>query len=153
MLSFGDAGPFIPRIKEAGTLVICQVQSLKQARQVREQGADIIVAQGSEAGGHGSTRSTLPLVPAIVDMVAASDRDALVVAAGGIVDGRGLAAGLMLGAGGVLVGTRFSPRKKRWPRRRRRRASSRRAATTRCAPRFSMLSAATTVQPSTLGGR
>jgi nitronate monooxygenase len=107
MLSFGDAAPFIPRIKEAGALVICQVQSLKQARQVLERGADIIVAQGSEAGGHGSTRSTLPLVPVIVDMVAASGRDALVLAAGGIVDGRGLAAGLMLGADGVLVGTRF----------------------------------------------
>ena len=107
MLSFGDAGPFIPGIKETGALVICQVQSLKQARQVLEQGADIIVAQGSEAGGHGSTRSTLPLVPAIVDIVAASGRDALVIAAGGIVNGRGLAAVLMLGADGVLMGTRF----------------------------------------------
>ena len=107
MLSFGDAGPFIPRIKEAGALTICQVQSLKQARQVLEQGADIIVAQGSEAGGHGTTRATLPLVPAIVDMVAVSGHDALVLAAGGIVDGRGLAAGLMLGADGALVGTRF----------------------------------------------
>ena len=107
MLSFGDAGPFIPGIKEAGALVICQVQSLKQARQVLEQGADLIIAQGSEAGGHGSTRSTFPLVPAVVDMVAISGRDALVLAAGGIVDGRGLAAALMLGADGVLVGTRF----------------------------------------------
>ena len=53
MLSFGDASPFIPRIKRAGALVICQVQSVTQARQVLDGGADIVVAQGSEAGGHG----------------------------------------------------------------------------------------------------
>ncbi|HYZ42064.1 MAG TPA: nitronate monooxygenase [Stellaceae bacterium] len=107
MLSFGDAAPFLPRIKQAGALAICQVQSVRQARQVLGEGADIIVAQGSEAGGHGSTRSTFPLVPAVVDMVAQSGRDALVVAAGGVADGRGLAAALMLGADGVLIGTRF----------------------------------------------
>jgi nitronate monooxygenase len=107
MLSFGDAVPFLPRVKSAGIPVICQVQSLAQARQVLEQGADIIVAQGSEAGGHGAVRATLPLVPAVVDLVAASGRDVPVVAAGGIADGRGLAAALMLGAAGVLMGTRF----------------------------------------------
>jgi nitronate monooxygenase len=107
MLSFGDASPFIARIKSAGVPVICQVQTLAQARQVLEQGADIIVAQGSEAGGHGAVRATLPLVPAVVDAVAASGRDMPVVAAGGVADGRGLAAALMLGAAGVLMGTRF----------------------------------------------
>jgi nitronate monooxygenase len=107
MLSFGDATPFIASIKQAGTPLICQVQSLKQARAVLDQGADIIVAQGTEAGGHGSGRSTLPLVPAIVDLVAASGQDVLVVAAGGIADGRGLAAALMLGADGVLIGSAF----------------------------------------------
>lgn len=107
MLSFGDASPFIPAIKEAGALVICQVQSRQQARDVLVQGADIIVAQGSEAGGHGSVRSTLPLVPAVADLAAASGCDVPVVAAGGITDGRGLAAALMLGADGVLMGTRF----------------------------------------------
>lgn len=107
MLSFGDASPFIARIKRAGALAICQVQSLGQAREALAQGADIIVAQGSEAGGHGARRATLPLVPAVVDLVAASGRDVPVVAAGGIVDGRGLAASLMLGADGALMGTRF----------------------------------------------
>ena len=107
MLSFGDAAPFIPRIKEAGIPVICQVQTVAMAHEVLRLGADIIVAQGAEAGGHGSRRGTLPLVPAVVDAVKASGRDALVVAAGGITDGRGLAAALMLGADGALIGTRF----------------------------------------------
>ena len=107
MLSFGDAAPFIPRIKRAGALVICQVQSVRQSRQALDEGADIIVAQGSEAGGHGGGRSTFPLVPTVADMVAQSGREVLVVAAGGIADGRGLAASLMLGADGVLIGTRF----------------------------------------------
>ncbi len=107
MLSFGDAAPFVPRIRKTGTLSICQVQTLAQARAVLDQGADIIVAQGTEAGGHGGRRSTLPLVPAVVDMVARSGRAVPVAAAGGIADGRGLAAALMLGADGVLMGSRF----------------------------------------------
>src|SRR4029453_7039070 len=107
MLSFGDAAAFLPTIKRAEALAICQVQSLAQARTVLREGADIIVAQGTEAGGHGGGRSTLPLVPAVVDMVAGSGRSVPVVAAGGITDGRGLAAALMLGADGVLMGTRF----------------------------------------------
>jgi nitronate monooxygenase len=108
MLSFGDAAPFLPKIKKAGALAICQVQSLTQARAVLRDGADIIVAQGTEAGGHGGGRATLPLVPAVVDMVAGAGRSVSVVAAGGITDGRGLAAALMLGADGVVMGTRFS---------------------------------------------
>ena len=80
---------------------------MPKARAVLIAGADIIVAQGTEAGGHGGGRSTLPLVPAVVDMIARSGRDVPVVAAGGIADGRGLAAALMLGADGVLMGTRF----------------------------------------------
>jgi nitronate monooxygenase len=67
-------------------------------------GADIIVAQGGEAGGHHAVRATLPLVPAVVDAVAPVP----VLAAGGIADGRGLAAALMLGAQGAMIGTRFS---------------------------------------------
>jgi len=104
MLSFGDPAPHAERIKRAGALVICQVQSVAMAKDAVAKGADIIVAQGTEAGGHGVSVSTMPLVPAIVDAVGESIP---VVAAGGIADGRGLAAALMLGAGGVLLGTRF----------------------------------------------
>src|SRR3546814_8905952 len=86
------------------SLVICQVQSVADAKAAVSAGADIIVAQGTEAGGHGASRATLPLVPAVVDALAIA---VPVVAAGGIADGRGLAAALALGAEGVLIGTRF----------------------------------------------
>jgi len=104
MLSFGDPKPFVPRIKAAGALLICQVQAEDMARQALDAGADILVAQGTEAGGHGASRTTLDIVPAIVDLAAGR---VPVVAAGGIADGRGLAAMMMLGASGVLLGTRF----------------------------------------------
>ncbi|MBI3513464.1 MAG: nitronate monooxygenase [Proteobacteria bacterium] len=107
MLSFGDPRPFAPAIKQAGVALICQVQTLAHAREALEAGADIIIAQGAEAGGHGASRGLFPLLPAVVDLVAARRSEAIVVAAGGIADGRGLAAALMLGAEGVLVGTRF----------------------------------------------
>lgn len=103
MLSFGDPRPYAAAIKAAGCKFICQVQDLESARQAQAAGADLIVAQGTEAGGHGGERATLPLVPAVVDAVAPVP----VVAAGGIADGRGLAAALMLGAHGALLGTRF----------------------------------------------
>jgi len=103
MLSFGDPRPYAQAIKSAGCKLICQVQGLEEARLAQEAGADIIVAQGTEAGGHGGARATLPLVPAVVDAVAPTP----VLAAGGIADGRGLAAALMLGAHGALIGTRF----------------------------------------------
>ena len=104
MLSFGDPAPFAARIKAAGARLICQVQSEDMARQALDAGADILVAQGSEAGGHGASRTTIDIVPAIVDLAAGR---VPVVAAGGIGDGRGLAAMMMLGAAGVLLGTRF----------------------------------------------
>jgi nitronate monooxygenase len=103
MLSFGDVQPHADKIKSVGSLLICQVQTLEQARDAVTNGADILVAQGAEAGGHGISRSTFPFVPAVVDEAP----DTPVAAAGGIADGRGLAAALMLGADGVLVGTRF----------------------------------------------
>ncbi len=102
-LSFGELTDFAPVIKQAGIPLIAQVQMLAQARRAVDEGADVIVAQGAEAGGHGSARSTLPFVPAVIDAVG----DIPVVAAGGIADGRGLAAALMLGASGVLCGTAF----------------------------------------------
>jgi len=104
MLSFGDPRPFAPRIKAAGARLICQVQTEDMARLALEVGADILVAQGSEAGGHGASRTTIDIVPAIVDLAAGR---VPVAAAGGIGDGRGLAAMMMLGAAGVLLGTRF----------------------------------------------
>jgi nitronate monooxygenase len=104
MLSFGDPRPFAPRIKAAGALLICQVQDEDMASQALDAGADVLIAQGTEAGGHGASRTTLDVVPAIVDLAAGR---VPVVAAGGIADGRGLAAMLMLGASGVLMGTRF----------------------------------------------
>ena len=103
MLSFGDPAPFAAAIRDAGAKLICQVQSVAQAREAAALGADVIVAQGTEAGGHGAGRAAMALVPAVVDAVAPIP----VAAAGGIADGRGLAAALMLGAAGVLVGTRF----------------------------------------------
>jgi nitronate monooxygenase len=108
MLSFGDPKKFADRVQRAGVPLTCQVQTLEQARRAVAVGADIIVAQGGEAGGHGmSARSTFTLVPDIVDLVAEQSPATLVVAAGGVADGRGLAAALALGADGVLVGTRL----------------------------------------------
>lgn len=103
MFSFGDPGPFAERVREAGVTLIVQATDLDEAQRALDVGADVIVAQGSEAGGHGGRRATLPLVPAVVDLVA----PAPVLAAGGIADGRGVAAALVLGAAGALVGTRF----------------------------------------------
>lgn len=107
MLSFGDPLPFAPAIRQAGSLLICQVQSIAHTRTALQAGAAIIVAQGTEAGGHGATRATLTLVPEVADLLARESPETLLVAAGGIADGRGLAAALMLGADGVLVGSRF----------------------------------------------
>jgi nitronate monooxygenase len=104
MLSFGDPKPFATKIKSSGALLICQVQDEGMALTALDAGADLLIAQGSEAGGHGASRTTIDIVPAIVDLVAGR---VPVAAAGGIGDGRGLAAMMMLGAAGVLLGTRF----------------------------------------------
>src|SRR3546814_2443825 len=103
-LSFGDPRPFAEEIKAAGALLICQVQTDVEIDRALEAGADVLVAQGRDAGGHGRPdRGTMGLVPSLVDRAG----DIPVVAAGGISDGRGLAAALMLGATGVSMGTRF----------------------------------------------
>ena len=106
-LSFGDPAPFAETIKLAGVPLICQVQTRANAVVAIEAGADVIVAQGSEAGGHGQARATMTLVPEIADLLAAQSPETLLCAAGGIADGRGLAAALMLGADGVVMGSRF----------------------------------------------
>jgi nitronate monooxygenase len=107
MLSFGPPEPFAAAVKAAGACLICQVQTMAHARAAVASGADIIVAQGSEAGGHGQSRTTFTLVPEIADYLAKAAPETILVAAGGVADGRGLAAALMLGAEGVLVGSRF----------------------------------------------
>ena len=107
MLSFGSPLPFAPAIKAAGVPLICQVQTMAHAREAVAAGADIVVAQGAEAGGHGFSRATLTLVPEVADYLAGNAPATLLLAAGGIADGRGLAAALMLGADGALMGSRY----------------------------------------------
>ena len=108
MLSFGDPMEFADRIHAANVPLTVEVQTLEQARRALAAGAEVIVAQGGEAGGHGmGARSTFTLVPDIVDLVEKHSPKTLVAAAGGVADGRGLAAALALGADGVLVGTRL----------------------------------------------
>jgi enoyl-[acyl-carrier protein] reductase II len=93
----------VRRVHDVGSLVMLQVTTVRQARHAAERGVDVIVAQGGEAGGFGGALSTLALVPQVVDAV----HPIPVLAAGGIADGRGLAAALCLGAQGVNIGTRF----------------------------------------------
>jgi nitronate monooxygenase len=115
VLSFGlgDTTRFVSEAHEAGTKVMAMVSTVDEARKVADGGADVIIAQGSEAGGHRSTFAldqnsdahligTIALIPQVVDSVRVP-----VVAAGGIMDGRGIAAALSLGAQGVSLGTRF----------------------------------------------
>ena len=98
-----DPGDLIRQAHDVGALVTVQVTTVRQAVQAAERGVDVIIAQGSEAGGYGGTISTMALVPQVVDAVSPVP----VVAAGGIYDGRGIAAAFMLGAVGVNMGTRF----------------------------------------------
>ncbi len=111
MLSFGDPLPYAARIKAAGAALICQVQRVEHLALAVAAGADVIVVQGGEAGGHGINatlaRSVFTLVPEAADFLAQHAPQTLLLAAGGIADGRGLAAALMLGADGVLVGSRL----------------------------------------------
>jgi nitronate monooxygenase len=107
MLSFGPVAAFAAQIRQSGVPVICQVQSMAHAREAVRAGAALIVAQGGEAGGHSGSRSTFTLVSEVADYLAKTAPDTLLVAAGGVADGRSLAAALMLGADGVLIGSRL----------------------------------------------
>ena len=105
MLSFGDPRPFAGDIRSAGAKLICQCQNMEHVEDALDVGADVVVAQGAEAGGHGALRGTLSFVPEAANFLARRSPDTLLLAAGGIADGRGLAAALMLGADGVLMNT------------------------------------------------
>jgi enoyl-[acyl-carrier protein] reductase II len=101
--ALGDPGDLVRQARDVGSLVMLQVTTVAQAVQAAERGVDVIIAQGGEAGGYSGDVSTMALVPQVVDAVSPIP----VVAAGGIFDGRGMAAALMLGAVGVNLGTRF----------------------------------------------
>jgi enoyl-[acyl-carrier protein] reductase II len=98
----GSPGKVLERLKPLGTTVVPVIASVAQAKRVEKQGADAVVAEGMEAGGHIGDLTTMVLVPQVADAVAIP-----VIAAGGIADGRGVAASFALGAEGVQVGTRF----------------------------------------------
>jgi nitronate monooxygenase/enoyl-[acyl-carrier protein] reductase II len=99
----GDPDGLVERAHGVGALWMQQVMNVEQARRAVDLGADVIIAQGAAAGGHGGDVSTMVLVPQVVDIAGAIP----VVAAGGIADGRGLAAALAMGAQAVNMGTRF----------------------------------------------
>lgn len=101
-ISFGDPAPHVPRLHEAGILVASQVQSRHWAEVALAADVDVLVAQGTEAGGHTGSVGTLPLLQIVLEMT-----ERPVVAAGGIASGRGLAAVLAAGAVGAWVGTPF----------------------------------------------
>jgi enoyl-[acyl-carrier protein] reductase II len=101
----GNAGPYVEMLQRAGIRVIPVVASVALARRMARHGVDALIAEGMESGGHIGDVATLPLVPQVVDAVSAAGIP--VIAAGGIADGRGLAAALALGAAGVQMGTRF----------------------------------------------
>jgi NAD(P)H-dependent flavin oxidoreductase YrpB (nitropropane dioxygenase family) len=101
-LTFGTPDWFMSECKERGIKTFALVGSIGAAKAASDAGVDVIVAQGTEAGGHTGYVSTMTLVPAVIDVI-----DNPVLAAGGIADGRGLAAALSLGAAGAWVGTRF----------------------------------------------
>ena len=103
LLSFGDPGPYVDKIKSNNVMLFAQCQNLTDAKSAAACGADVIIAQGTEAGGHGSQRASMSLIPAVVDALP----DHVVIGAGGIGDGRGLAACLSLGASGAMLGSRF----------------------------------------------
>lgn len=98
----GNPTPYIKPLKEIGSLVIPVVASASFARRLVRAGADAVIAEGQESGGHIGAVTTMALVPAVVDAV-----DVPVIAAGGYGDGRGLASALALGAAGIQMGTRF----------------------------------------------
>ena len=104
MVSFGEAESIVEAAKAQDIPTIWQIQRLEQAEQALRAGTDVLVVQGQEGGGHGMDRGLTALLPAVRDL---AGPEQIIVAAGGLADGRGLAAALMLGADGIMMGTRF----------------------------------------------
>jgi nitronate monooxygenase len=102
-ISAGDPAPYRARVRDAGVPLFVQVSSAEAARAAADAGADFVVAQGTDAGGHTGSVGTLPLLEAVLAAV-----DVPVIAAGGIATGRGLAGVLAMGAAGAWIGTRFA---------------------------------------------
>lgn len=102
-LSFGDSAPAIRKAKELGIPVVAQVQDFESARRMLAEGPAALIVQGNEAGGHTGTRGTLSFAAQVLDIAG----EVPVVLAGGVANGRGLAAALAMGAAGVVMGTRF----------------------------------------------
>jgi len=101
-ISFGDVVPYVDRVHAAETKILTQAQTVSEAKRLAGAGVDVLIAQGVEGGGHIGEIGIMSLLPAVLDAV-----DIPVLAAGGIADGRGLAATLLMGGDGVLMGTRF----------------------------------------------
>jgi nitronate monooxygenase len=104
-LSFGDPAPYVERAREAGAVVMSQVQDAEKAERAIEAGVDVLVAQGTDAGGHTGRVGTMPLLQKVLDIGERAGKP--VLAAGGIGTGRGVASVLAMGASGAWIGTRF----------------------------------------------
>ncbi len=104
-LSFGDPTPYVERVREAGAVVMSQVQDAEKAERAAEAGVDVLVAQGTDAGGHTGRVGTMPLLQRVMEIGERAGRP--VLAAGGIGTGRGIAGVLAMGASGAWIGTRF----------------------------------------------
>lgn len=104
-LSFGDPAPYVERVREAGAVVMSQVQDAEKAGRAVEAGVDVLVAQGTDAGGHTGRVGTMPLLQRVLEIGERAGRP--VLAAGGIGTGRGIAGVLAMGASGAWIGTRF----------------------------------------------
>ncbi len=104
-ISFGDPAPYAKQVRDAGSLLMSQVQDSEKAERAVEAGVDVLVAQGTDAGGHTGSVGTMPLLQRVLEIGEAADKP--VLAAGGIATGRGVAGALAMGASGAWIGTRF----------------------------------------------
>jgi nitronate monooxygenase len=104
-ISFGDPAPYADEVREAGVFLMSQVQDAEKAERAVEAGVDVLVAQGTDAGGHTGSVGTMPLLQRVLEIGDAAGKP--VLAAGGIATGRGIAGVLAMGAAGAWIGTRF----------------------------------------------